>query len=208
MDRRLFLASSLAYALSGCAAAVAPRRRTFGAPVDPARDPRSPHRLVGQFDSGPLDERELQALFRDIGVTGRSARRPSGTSARRLDRWPLRTGLVTSEFGPRWGTLHQGIDIAGDAGVPVYAAAPGQVVHAGVLGTYGDLVVLRHDPRSTTLYAHNRALRVRVGESVRAGQVIALLGSTGRSSGPHVHFEVREGEQPVDPRHRLPAAIS
>jgi murein DD-endopeptidase MepM/ murein hydrolase activator NlpD len=184
VDRRSFLASSLAFALGCCASTVNPRR-ALGAP----------------------DESELQALFRDVGVAGRSARRPSGASARQLDRWPLRAGHVTCEFGPRWGTLHSGIDITADTGVPVYAVAPGQVLLAGAVGTYGNLVVLRHDARRTTLYAHNDALRVRGGESVRAGQVVALLGSTGLASGPHVHFEVREGDEPVDPRRRLPAGI-
>jgi murein DD-endopeptidase MepM/ murein hydrolase activator NlpD len=172
VDRRRFLASSLAFALSACATTVNPRR-TLGA----------------------------------VGVAGGPARRPSGGSPRQLAQWPVEAGLVTCEFGPRWGTLHSGIDITADAGVPVYAVASGQVVHAGALGTYGNLVVLRHDARRTTLYAHNDALRVRAGESVRAGQVIALLGSSGLASGPHVHFEVREGDQPVDPRRRLPAGV-
>jgi murein DD-endopeptidase MepM/ murein hydrolase activator NlpD len=193
MERRRFVLTALAFGLGGCAVVTDPNNL--------ARTVRIADRLVGHRDAGPLDERELLALLRDVGVlTPSPSPRYVGAYG-----WPLQRGLVTSEFGPRWGTLHQGIDIAADAGVPVHASAPGEVVHSGPLGSYGNLVVLRHDARTTTLYAHNRALRVRAGQRVRQGQVVAALGSTGRSTGPHVHFEVREGERPIDPRRRLPA---
>ena len=72
------------------------------------------------------------------------------------------------------------------------------------LSGYGNVVILRHDGRTTTLYAHNSALKSRKGDRVRLGTVIALLGSTGRSTGPHLHYEVRLGDLPVSPLHYLP----
>jgi murein DD-endopeptidase MepM/ murein hydrolase activator NlpD len=120
-------------------------------------------------------------------------------------RWPLSAGIVSSEFGKRWGKTHEGIDIAADMGEPVFASADGRVEYAGSgLRGYGNVVILRHDERTTTLYAHNSKLRVKEGELVKGGQTIALLGSTGHSTGPHVHFEIRRGRVPEDPRADLP----
>lgn len=120
-------------------------------------------------------------------------------------RWPLDAGIVSSEFGHRWGRAHEGIDIAADTGEPVYAAADGVVIYAddGLRG-YGNVVILQHAQRTTTLYAHNSKLKTTKGTTVKQGTLIALLGSTGRSTGPHVHFEIREGEKPINPRDRLP----
>jgi len=119
--------------------------------------------------------------------------------------WPLRYGVVSSEFGQRWGRKHQGIDIAADTGDPVYASANGEVLFASdTLRGYGNVVIVRHDQRTTTLYAHNSALLVRKGQKVRTGQTIARVGSTGRSTGPHIHFEIRGSKGPVNPRKILP----
>lgn len=122
--------------------------------------------------------------------------------------WPLEAGIVSSEFGSRWGKLHKGMDIAADVGEPVYAVAPGEVIYAsdGMRG-YGNVVILRHDRLRTTLYAHNSALKVKVGDMVARGALVALLGSTGHSTGPHVHFEIREGDTPIDPRTLLPPSM-
>ncbi len=120
--------------------------------------------------------------------------------------WPLEAGIVSSEFGPRWGKMHAGLDIAADEGEPVYAAAPGVVIYAGNgLSGYGNVVIVRHDADLTTLYAHNRHLEVHEGDSVKQGAQVAKLGSTGHSTGPHVHFEIRSGEKPINPRERLPS---
>ncbi len=112
--------------------------------------------------------------------------------------WPV-SGPVTSGFGPRWGRLHEGIDIAVPEGTPVVASAAGVVIHAGWLGGYGNLVVVDHGGGLATAYAHNSAYAVAVGDSVSQGQVIAYSGNTGNSSGPHVHFEVRVNGTAVDP---------
>jgi len=122
-------------------------------------------------------------------------------------RWPLDAGIISSEFGPRWGRMHKGIDIAAETGEPVYAAAAGSVIYAGNgLRGYGNVVIVRHDQETATVYAHNSALKVYQGEHVKQGELIALVGSTGRSTGPHSHFEIREGDEAINPRKLLPKA--
>ncbi|AHB88777.1 M23 family aminopeptidase NlpD [Thermosynechococcus sp. NK55a] len=114
--------------------------------------------------------------------------------------WPAR-GVLTSGFGPRWGRMHRGIDIAAPIGTPIYAAAAGVVTYSQWnSGGYGNLVEIRHADGTLTLYAHNHRNLVRVGQYVEQGQQIAEMGSTGRSTGPHVHFEVHpQGQGAVNP---------
>jgi murein DD-endopeptidase MepM/ murein hydrolase activator NlpD len=120
-------------------------------------------------------------------------------------RWPLDAGIVSSEYGERWGKVHQGLDIAADVGEPVYAIADGEVIYAGDgLRGYGNVVILRHDRKTSSLYAHNSELKVKQGDWVTQGTQIALLGSTGHSTGPHVHFEIRDNDTAVNPRDLLP----
>jgi murein DD-endopeptidase MepM/ murein hydrolase activator NlpD len=120
-------------------------------------------------------------------------------------RWPLDAYIVSSEFGERWGKIHKGMDMAADAGEPVYAIAAGEVIYAGDgLRGYGNVVILRHDRKTSSLYAHNSELKVKQGDQVAQGTLIALLGSTGHSTGPHVHFEIRDGDTAVNPRTVLP----
>lgn len=104
--------------------------------------------------------------------------------------WPAR-GTLTSGYGPRWGRMHRGIDIAAPVGTPIVAAAPGVVERSGWnSGGYGNLVEVRHPDGSMTRYAHNSRLLVRPGQRVSQGEQIAEMGSTGYSTGPHLHFEV------------------
>ena len=104
--------------------------------------------------------------------------------------WPAK-GVLTSGYGWRWGRMHKGIDIAGPVGTPIVAAAAGTVISAGWnSGGYGNLVKVQHPDGSTTLYAHNSRIMVRRGQSVKQGQLIAKMGSTGFSTGPHLHFEL------------------
>jgi murein DD-endopeptidase MepM/ murein hydrolase activator NlpD len=120
--------------------------------------------------------------------------RPSGSGLM----WPV-SGPVTSPFGWRWGRMHEGIDIAVPTGTPVRAAASGRVIIAGWMGGYGNLVVIDHGGGLSTAYGHNSSFAAGAGTSVSQGQVVAYAGSTGNSTGPHVHFEVRVNGSPVDP---------
>lgn len=116
-------------------------------------------------------------------------------------RWPLNRVAVTSPFGIRKGEFHEGIDLKASTGTPVYAVQEGKVLYAGSnLRGYGNLVVIKH-PRSglATIYAHNSRFRVHKGQVVRKGQLIALSGKSGHVTGPHLHFEVRDGVKAVDP---------
>jgi murein DD-endopeptidase MepM/ murein hydrolase activator NlpD len=114
-------------------------------------------------------------------------------------------GKLTSGYGPRWGRMHRGIDIAAPVGTVVVASAPGVIATAGWnSGGYGNLVEVRHPDGSVTRYAHNNRITSQVGQSVRQGQKIAEMGSTGRSTGPHTHFEIRPmGQGAVNPMNLL-----
>lgn len=151
-------------------------------------------------------------------ATGNEADGPFGSPA---DRFPTRTGetsisfvwpaagKLTSKFGRRWGRMHKGIDIAGPVGTPIHAAADGTVVAAGwSSGGYGNLVEIRHNDGTTTRYGHNSRLSVSVGQTVRQGQQVAEMGSTGHSTGSHLHFEIRPGgTTAVNPMAYLPSNV-
>jgi len=119
--------------------------------------------------------------------------------------WPTQ-GTLTSGYGWRWGRMHKGIDIAAPVGTPVVAAAGGVVVSSGWdSGGYGNKVDIRHPDGSVTRYGHNSRLLVREGQEVRQGQLISEMGSTGRSTGPHLHFEVHpSGRGAINPMAFLP----
>ncbi|MGD1856674.1 MAG: peptidoglycan DD-metalloendopeptidase family protein [Leptolyngbyaceae cyanobacterium] len=119
--------------------------------------------------------------------------------------WPAR-GTLTSGYGWRWGRMHRGIDVAGPVGTPIVSAASGVVERAGWnSGGYGNLVEVRHADGSMTRYAHNSRIIVRSGQRVTQGQHIADMGSTGYSTGPHLHFEVHLPERgTVNPMAMLP----
>ncbi len=123
--------------------------------------------------------------------------------------WPAK-GVLTSGYGRRWGRMHRGIDIAASIGTPIFAVAPGVIVSAGWnSGGYGNLVEIQHPDGSVTLYAHNNRILVRRGQEVAQGQQISEMGSTGRSTGPHLHFEVHpNGRGPVNPIAYLPPRSS
>jgi murein DD-endopeptidase MepM/ murein hydrolase activator NlpD len=120
--------------------------------------------------------------------------------------WPTR-GTLTSGYGWRWGRMHRGVDVAGPVGTPIVAAASGVVERAGWnSGGYGNLVEIRHPDGSLTLYAHNNRLNVSTGQAVKQGQQVAEMGSTGYSTGPHLHFEVHlNGKGAVNPIAHLPS---
>ena len=116
------------------------------------------------------------------------------------------SGTITSPYGPRpnkpvpgVNPFHRGTDVAAASGTPIYAAFSGTVVEAGVLGTYGNWVLIDHGNGVQTGYAHNSAIHVSIGQTVSAGDLIASMGSTGASTGPHLHFEVRVNGEAIDP---------
>lgn len=134
-------------------------------------------------------------------VASRGESRTSETPRGML--WPLQ-GEITSPYGPRWGRLHAGLDIAGDTGTPIRAALAGRVVSAGWDGSYGLAVLIEHENGLRTRYAHASVLRVAAGDWVEAGTMVADVGSTGFSTGPHLHFEVIDGGVRQDPMRYLP----
>jgi murein DD-endopeptidase MepM/ murein hydrolase activator NlpD len=127
---------------------------------------------------------------------------PTGTGASGFA-WPI-SGAVTSGYGERWGGMHQGIDIDCVTGAPIRASKAGTVISATYDGGYGYHVVIDHGGGFASLYAHNSALYVGGGESVAQGEVISACGSTGQSTGDHLHFEIRVNGQPQDPLAYLP----
>jgi septal ring factor EnvC (AmiA/AmiB activator) len=117
--------------------------------------------------------------------------------------WPA-SGPVTSEYGPRWGRMHEGIDIGAPTGAPVVAARAGRVSFAGRMGGYGNLVMVDHGGGIVTAYAHLSAFSVSNGASVGAGTRLGSIGCTGSCTGPHLHFEVRVNGSARNPRGYLP----
>jgi lipoprotein NlpD len=151
---------------------------TFDAP-----EPTPPSRAVAAQPKGPMAPVKV-------------GRRDGALS------WPLR-GVLYARFGRKGNEAHDGIDLAAPAGTPVKTAAPGTVLFAGEQKGYGLIVIVEHAAQLVTLYAHNRDVRVKGGQAVREGQVIATVGDSGKTSGPHLHFEVRREGVPVDPLEHL-----
>ena len=113
------------------------------------------------------------------------------------------SGIITSRFGARSGGTHTGLDIAGPTGTPIMAAAAGTVTHSGYKGNYGNLVIVTHSNGVQTYYAHCSQLKVEYGQQVAQGQVIATRGSTGNSTGPHLHLEIRVNGVAQNPQNYL-----
>ena len=136
--------------------------------------------------------RTLMAKYADPAASTPGAG-PPGTWTRPI------TGPITSHYGQRWGRLHAGTDFGAPIGTPVYAASAGSVAAAGPVSGYGRWVKIAHPGGVTTVYGHISSWTVTVGQVVAAGQLVAYSGNEGRSTGPHLHFEVRPGDRPVDP---------
>lgn len=105
----------------------------------------------------------------------------------------------TSGYGPRWGRMHEGVDMAGPVGTPIYSTADGVVSFAGWSSGYGRLIKIRHANGIETRYAHLNAIRVEVGQRVSRGERIGDMGNSGRSTGPHLHYEIRVGGEALNP---------
>ncbi len=133
------------------------------------------------------------------GNSGVSSSKPSSSSGKFIH--PLKgAGRLSSGYGSRWGSFHKGVDYAAPAGTPIYASAAGQVIYSGYnSGGYGKLIIIDHGNGYQTYYAHCSSLYVNVGTNVSQGQHIAGVGSTGNSTGNHIHFEIRKNGTPINP---------
>ena len=117
--------------------------------------------------------------------------------------WPI-SGTINSGFGPRGSSFHDGIDIAAPEGTPIRAIDDGVVIYSDQLRGYGNMVILRHADGFVSVYAHNERNLVREGQQVSRGETIARVGSTGRVTGPHLHFEIRRDNKAQDPLYYMP----
>jgi len=118
--------------------------------------------------------------------------------------WPIRGNRITSKLGRRWGKNHSGLDIASSRGTIVVAAKDGRVMYAGKTGAFGISVTINHGDSIATKYAHLSSIVVKKGDNIKKGQIIAYSGNTGRSTGPHLHFEVRCMGIVLNPENFLP----
>jgi murein DD-endopeptidase MepM/ murein hydrolase activator NlpD len=170
-----------------------------------------PHDLDVPIASRPTLDRVLRRgaaqLWVRVTVTDPAGNRGSTLARVRLGSgtldWPLLQPALSSPFGVRWGRRHEGVDLAARPGARIRAADGGVVVRAGWWGGYGNVVVIDHGTR-TTLYGHQSRLAVRTRQVVTRGQVIGYVGSTGHSTGPHLHFELRIDGELMDPLDFLP----
>lgn len=162
--------------------------------------------LDAEYEELQRNSQEITAMIQRMEQEGRMMPQAGGTGQLA---WPV-NGEITSPFGwrvhPIWGTqiFHAGLDIGADYGDPVHAADSGTVVFAGWMGGYGNAVMIDHGGGMVTLYGHNSSITVGEGKQVSKGQTIALAGSTGNSTGPHCHFEVRIHGEVVSPLQYLP----
>jgi murein DD-endopeptidase MepM/ murein hydrolase activator NlpD len=161
-----------------------------------ARETRAEY--LEEVESLAAESASLAAAIREAQEQAAASSTGGGTPSASGFIWPV-NGAVVSGFGWRGGRMHEGIDITASSGTPIWAAAAGTVIWASWRGGYGNCVVVDHGNGLATLYAHASSILVGVGQPVDQGETIALVGSTGNSSGPHLHFEVRVNGSAVDP---------
>ena len=157
--------------------------------------------LEARKDDLEDDAAELEELIRRTQVSQPRTTAPSASGYM----WP-RCDRVTSEYGYRWGRLHAGIDIDGNHGSPIFAAKGGVVIYANWRGGYGRLTLIDHGDGVVTAYAHQTSQHVGRGQTVARGQQIGTVGTTGNSTGSHLHFETRVHGSAVNPRRFLPSS--
>ncbi|KAL2610410.1 hypothetical protein R1flu_028983 [Riccia fluitans] len=158
--------------------------------------------LGGLGVGGPRPLPRNETLKGGLNTQGRWKKKRKGFQVE--EKWmrftaPLIESFVSSPFGWRWGAFHEGVDLAADQGSPILASDKGTVTFAGWNGGYGYLLAIQHEGGFTTRYAHCCAIHAHVGQQVVRGQHVAAVGSTGRSTGPHLHFEVRRNGEALDP---------
>jgi len=175
-------------------------------------DPRAVVAGARTGQGGPLERLEtggdstLDRQFRKLGLSLARMDELESALTRIPQVMPAEGAMVSSSYGIRRDPFtgeaarHSGLDFRGAIGAPIHAAAKGRVSFVGVKGGYGNVVEISHGNGLMTRYAHMSGFKARVGQEVAAGDVIGLIGSTGRSTGPHLHFEVRVYDRPVNPR--------
>lgn len=160
--------------------------------------------LTGRYATDTHYGEKLNALIEAYALTRfdqEKADLPQGSEA---FIFPVEDAVVSSNFGSRWGSFHRGVDFASSFGTPIAASQSGTVIRSEVHPSWGNYVAIQHENGLTTLYAHNQQNLVKVGQHVQQGELIALMGSTGNSTGPHLHFEVSlstslQQDQLIDP---------
>ncbi len=166
----------------------------------PLLDEETSPTVIGDGDA---QYRQLFAEWKALDEPGPAPRSAQGIAV--PSGMPLLDARLTSNFGMRTHPVmggrrsHKGIDLAASTGTPIYATADGRVSMSQYYGSYGNYVQLEHGAELQTRYAHMSSMTVREGEQVRKGQLIGYVGSTGRSTGPHLHYEVRMAGEAVDP---------
>lgn len=158
-------------------------------------------RRIGELIRKKERQRAAAERYRDRATDGRA----EGTISTAGYMWP-RCDRVTSEYGRRWGRRHEGIDIDGNSGSPIYAAKAGTVIYAGWYSGYGRFTLIDHGDGVVTAYAHQSRIDVVDGARVTQGERIGSVGTTGNSTGSHLHFETRVHGDPRNPRNFLPAS--
>jgi murein DD-endopeptidase MepM/ murein hydrolase activator NlpD len=171
--------------------------------------------LQGEQDDLEDEQGELESLIQQRQEAERQAAREAeraaaqqattGAASSSGFAWPM-CAPVTSEYGPRWGRMHRGIDQGASSGTPIGASKAGTVIFADWQGGYGRMVLIDHHDGVVTAYAHMSGFSVSQGASVSQGQTIGTVGSTGNSTGPHLHFETRVNGSAVNPRQYLPGS--
>jgi murein DD-endopeptidase MepM/ murein hydrolase activator NlpD len=177
--------------------------------------------LTAEADALAAEQTKLEELIRQRQAALEAARRARAAAGQaasnglnRLPRtgagvspsgfiWPV-NGVLTSGYGPRWGRMHTGIDIAAPSGTPIRAAKAGEVIFTGWLGGYGNTVLLDHGDGIATLYGHQSRIGCAEGQILNQGDILGFVGTTGHSTGNHLHFEVRVDTKPRNPRPYLP----
>jgi len=183
--------------------------KAYGVPVKRLADVNhlaDPTRLeVGQRLLIPDAQRELPVnLITPQAANAGPPPRGEAAHATMMFMWPVTGGTVTSSFGQRGRSFHDGIDISAPVGAPVHAAHDGEVIYSDTLRGYGNVIIVRHDQRFATVYAHNQRNRVHEGQHVRRGEVIGEVGESGRTTGANLHFEVRQDNIAQNPLYFLP----
>ncbi|MCK5719090.1 MAG: M23 family metallopeptidase [Thiomargarita sp.] len=142
----------------------------------------------------------IEKLKKSFQLVSKSLFKPYRSRVKALPAgWPMKKGRISSKFGWRGKRMHKGIDIAARKGTAIFAVEDGVVLRAKYVRGYGNLVEIKHSETYSTRYAHNSKNLVKLGNEIKKGQVIAYVGSTGRSTGAHLHFEVRENGAAINP---------